>query len=75
MKNNIPDAVREAADLNLHGNLIPHRWYAELRTPGGLPDYAAITILAEIVYWYRPLQLLDGNGKPYLKKKVLWRAI
>ena len=50
MENNIPGAVREAADLNLHGNLILHRWYAELRTPSGLPDYAAITILAEIVY-------------------------
>ena len=37
------------------GTLIPHAWYAALTLPSGKPDLVAITLLADIVYWYRPV--------------------
>lgn len=43
------------------GNLIPNSWYKEITTKSGNPDLAAIALLAEIVYWYRPAK--DGTKK------------
>jgi hypothetical protein len=45
----------QVAALPLRGNLIPHPWYRALTFPSGKPDLVAITLLAEIVYWYRPV--------------------
>jgi len=36
------------------GNLVPHSWYKTFTTASGRPDVALISILSEIVYWYRP---------------------
>ena len=36
------------------GNIIPHSWYRLITSESGKPDYNAITIFSEIVYWYRP---------------------
>jgi hypothetical protein len=48
--------VREMGELHLEGNVIPHIWYRRLTTGDKhpKPDMNAITILAEILYWYRP---------------------
>lgn len=40
--------------LHFEGNIIPHAWYKAITFPDGKTDLAAIVILAEIVYWYRP---------------------
>jgi hypothetical protein len=41
--------------LPFTGTLIPHAWYTALTLPSGKPDLVAITLLADIVYWYRPV--------------------
>ncbi|MDP2727858.1 MAG: DnaA N-terminal domain-containing protein [Dehalococcoidia bacterium] len=46
--------VKALEDLDMKGNIIPHGWYTGLLTAGGRPDLVAITVLSEIVYWYRP---------------------
>lgn len=43
------------------GNIIPNNWYKKITTNSGRPDLASITILAEVVYWYRPNR--DGGNK------------
>lgn len=43
------------------GNVIPNNWYKEITTKSGNPDLPAITMLAEIVYWYRPSK--NGSKK------------
>ena len=58
------DAIREMA---LTGNVIPQIWYRvfvkrDLKKPK--PHLLAITILADIVYWYRPREIRDeGTGQ------------
>lgn len=60
----LPRAVIEIGKINFEGNIIPHEWYRRITLPSGKPDLPAITILAEIVFWYRPIQTLDRSGKP-----------
>lgn len=39
---------------SFNGNVIPNWWYQKITTGSGRPDVNAITVLAEIVFWYRP---------------------
>ena len=64
----LPAPVVEIGKIHFEGNIIPHQWYQRIRLESGKPDLPAIVILAEIVYWYRPFQTLDQDGKPYLRK-------
>ena len=64
----LPAAVAEIGKIHFEGNIIPHPWYQQIVLDSGKPDLPAITILAEIIYWYRPFQTLDQDGKPYLRK-------
>ena len=63
----LPPAVAEIGKIHFTGNIIPHQWYQHLRLSSG-PDMPAILLLAEIVYWYRPYQILTHDGRPMLRK-------
>lgn len=54
--NSIVDAV---ACMQFTGNVIPQRWYKNILKDTGKPDLLAIVLLAEIVYWYRPIEERD----------------
>jgi hypothetical protein len=41
-------------DFLLPGNVIPHFWYSKFKEESGGPDLISITILSEIVFWFRP---------------------
>jgi DnaA N-terminal domain len=41
------------------GNIIPDEWYKKFTNVRGAPDLPLISVLAEIVYWYRPKKLRD----------------
>lgn len=45
--------------LEFKGNIIPAAWYKTVLTPKGKPDSIAITLLSDIVYWYRPQEVRD----------------
>lgn len=51
----------ELSKINISGNIIPESWYHHIVKSHGRPDLVAITILSEIVYWYRPSS--DGSKK------------
>lgn len=45
--------------LQISGNVIPVSWYKTIRKPTGKPNLNAIIILADIVYWYRAVEIRD----------------
>ncbi|ENR7431028.1 replication protein, partial [Salmonella enterica] len=51
------DTVVAIGQINLTGNVIPASWWRHITLPSGRPDQTAITLLAEIVYWYRPVEV------------------
>lgn len=67
----VVDAV---AQLNLQGNMVHHSWYQHLRyinKRGEFTDPWACLILADIVYWHRPVEVRDestGHIIGYRKK-------
>lgn len=49
--------------MNLTGNVIPQIWYSTITRENGKPYLLAITLLGDIVYWYRPTEIRDeGTG-------------
>lgn len=60
-KYNLTKEVEEIGKLNFHGNVIPHTWYKNIKTESGAVDFISITILSEIIYWYRPSYVKDES--------------
>ena len=52
--NSVVDAM---GSLNITGNVIPAIWYKTVLKENGKPYLLAIAILADIVYWYRPIEM------------------
>jgi hypothetical protein len=52
-------AVDAIGKIHLEGNIVPASWYQHISTKDGKPDFVAITILSDIVYWYRPTEIRD----------------
>ena len=53
--------VTQFGQLHFDGNVTPHAWYQSplLQNEKGKPNLVAITLLADLVYWYRPVVLRD----------------
>ena len=63
--------VLEVGQIAIKGNIVPDHWYQRLAFENGKPNFVAVTLLSEIVYWYRPTIEKDeetGLAKPPLKK-------
>ena len=57
--------------MDLTGNMIPNNWYNHVLRDNGKPNYLAILLLSEIVYWYKPVEIRDdetGKTIGYRKK-------
>jgi len=52
-------AVDQISKLNMTGNIIPAMWYKNITFQNKKPHFVAITILSEIIYWYRPIEIRD----------------
>ncbi len=52
-------AVDALGKINISGNVIPHAWHKTILRDNGKPYLLAITLLADIVYWYRPVEIRD----------------
>lgn len=63
--------VDQMSRLQITGNVIPISWYQTIRKPTGKPNLTAIVILADIVYWYRAVEVRDEQTGQLigLKKK------
>ena len=47
-------SVDAIATMAISGNVIPATWYKTITTASGKADLAAINILSDVLYWYRP---------------------
>ncbi len=62
--------VNEIGKINFSGNVIPEVWYKTIVSSSGRANLLAINILAEIVYWYRPIEIRNEiTGEVTWKKK------
>jgi hypothetical protein len=61
--------VDEIGTMNFEGNVIPGIWFQTIQYPNSKPHLLAINILADIVYWYRPV-----DGEKRIKEDYLQRS-
>ena len=64
-------AVDAVAAMAVTGNVVPATWYKTITTASGKADLAAINILADVLYWYRPREVRDeftGDVVAYQKR-------
>jgi hypothetical protein len=59
----------EMSNFPIEGNVIDHTWPFIVVKENGKPDHIAITLLAHIVYWYRPVYHHNPDGSIILGKK------
>ena len=65
------ETVDRMASVGIVGNVVPHTWYKTIVRENGKPHLLAISILSDIVYWYRPQEIRDeatGHLIRYQKK-------
>lgn len=55
----LPEIVKAIAQIHFEGNAIPHEWFRHIKLPSGNTDITDIILLAEIVYWHRPITAID----------------
>ena len=65
-RNEMVDAIGR---MNITGNVVPLQWFKHLRLENGKTDSIAALLLAEIVYWYRPIEQRDETTG----KVLCWR--
>ncbi|MBM3467176.1 MAG: hypothetical protein FJX70_05030 [Alphaproteobacteria bacterium] len=59
----------------LTGNIISNDWYEKFTNSRGRPDLSLISVLSEIVYWYRPKRIKDSQtGNTTYVNKFLGNA-
>jgi len=51
--------VREVGELAITGNVVPISWGQTILSEKGKPYAIAMLLLADIVYWYRPIEVRD----------------
>ncbi|MHC1749438.1 MAG: DnaD domain-containing protein [Cellulosilyticaceae bacterium] len=49
----------ELKDFSLSGNIVHSAWFQTITKDNGKADLVAINILAEVVYWYKPIEIRD----------------
>ena len=62
--------VLQIGQMNFRGNVIDHGWFKTLTLDNGKPNMVAISILGEVVYWYKPTEVRDehSNNVRYKQK-------
>ena len=65
----LPAAFAAFARLSLRGIFIPHVWFHRLLTAAGRPDSPALIVLADLVYWHRPIIRTDADGRKVWRKR------
>jgi DnaD/phage-associated family protein len=54
--------VDQVGEMKIEGNLVPNLWYKNITFSSGKAHFVAITLLADILYWYRPTLVRDESG-------------
>ncbi|MGH0950028.1 DnaD domain-containing protein [Bacillus mycoides] len=64
------NVVLQIGQMNFRGNVIDHGWFKTITLDNGKPNVVAISILGEVVYWYKPTEVRDeySNNVRYKQK-------
>ena len=54
--------VNAVGKMAITGNVIPESWYKTVVSPNGRVNLLAVNLLADIVYWYRPMEIRDERN-------------
>lgn len=63
------DTVKAISRVAFTGNIISHNWYKTITLPGGKPDWVAIVILGDVVYWYKETIVRDEDTNEIIERK------
>lgn len=66
--------VDAMAEIHITGNITPSIWYKTILRENGKPYRLAIDILADIVYWYRPMEMRDERTGGIIGWKKKFKA-
>ena len=61
-------------EFDLTGNITPPTWFQHLRRENGKPHTTAIQLLADIAYWYRPMEIRDEATGALLEYRKKFKA-
>lgn len=61
-------------DFNITGNVVPPIWYKRITFDNGKPQLLAINILADIVYWYRPIEIRDEYTGQVIERRKRFKS-
>lgn len=61
-------------DFNITGNVVPPIWYKRITFDNGKPQLLAINILADIVYWYRPIEIRDERTGQVVERRKRFKS-
>ena len=67
-------AVDLMGSIRITGNITDLEWYKHIRKPSGKPNHLAVSILSDIVYWYRPTDVRDENTGFVIAKKKKFKG-
>ena len=70
----VMELIQQVEALPLEGNIVPHSWYNHIRKETGKPYLAAIIILSDVIYWYRPRVIRDEITGRTLRVEKRFRA-
>ena len=68
------EIVDQVGQMSIVGNMIPSIWYKTIVNEKGKTQYLAITILADIVYWYKPEEVRDERSGMVIGWKKKFKA-
>lgn len=61
--------VSEVSNYNLTGIVVPKSWYHHIKTKSQNTNFLAVSILADILSWYRPRLSFNEDGTVSLEQK------
>lgn len=59
MNKEMTPEVEQIGRMHFEGNIIPSTWFSQITFENGKADLISITLLSEILYWYRPTYIKD----------------
>jgi DnaD/phage-associated family protein len=67
-------AVDQVGQMNITGNVIPPMWYKNIKFKNGKPHFVAITLLSDLLYWYRPTIVRDEATGAIVKSRKKFKS-
>lgn len=68
------ETVREISAMNITGNVMPLNWVKHITHDNGKPNLNACVLLADLVYWYREVEVRDEATGQVIGRKQRFKG-